>query len=80
MTDCTEFALHLLSCQTVLQCFWLQGGMKAVMYTDLIQIVIMFGGMITILIKGSIDVGGFDEVWRRAGAGDRLELFKYCSA
>ena len=50
--------------------------MKAVMYTDLIQIVIMFAGMTSILIKGALDVGGFDEVWKRAGEGDRLELFK----
>ena len=56
--------------------YYLQGGMKAVMYTDLIQIVIMFAGMTSILIKGALDVGGFDEVWKRAGEGDRLELFK----
>ena len=50
--------------------------MKAVMYTDLIQIIIMFAGMTAIAIKGSLDVGGFDEVWKRAGDGERLELFK----
>lgn len=54
----------------------MQGGMKAVMYTDLIQIFIMFAGMIAIVIKGSLDVGGFTEVWKRAGDGDRLELLK----
>ena len=51
--------------------------MKAVMWTDLLQIVIMFAGMITILIKGSIDLGGFGEVWRLAKEGERLELLKY---
>jgi len=50
--------------------------MKAVMYTDLLQIIIMFAGIIAVVIKGSMDVGGFSEVWRIAGEGDRLELFK----
>lgn len=50
--------------------------MKAVMYTDLLQMVIMICGMLAILIKGSIDVGGVSEVFRIAGEGERLELFK----
>ena len=53
-----------------------QGGMKAVMWTDLLQIIIMFAGMISIVIKGSIDAGGFGAVWETARKGDRLELFK----
>lgn len=50
--------------------------MKAVMWTDLLQIIIMFAGMISIVIKGSIDAGGFGNVWEIAKKGDRLELFK----
>lgn len=50
--------------------------MKAVMYTDAIQMVLMLAGMITILVKGSYDVGGFGEVWRLAADGDRLELYE----
>ncbi|XP_067935270.1 sodium-coupled monocarboxylate transporter 2-like [Watersipora subatra] len=69
--------ISVLSVGLVCTFYTTLGGMKAVMYTDLIQIVIMFSGMTAILIKGSLDVGGFQEVWKRAGEGDRLELFNF---
>ncbi|KAK4292859.1 hypothetical protein Pmani_034402 [Petrolisthes manimaculis] len=42
------------------------GGMKAVVWTDVMQLVIILGGLVAIVVKGSIDVGGFNTVWQIA--------------
>ncbi|XP_066264336.1 sodium-dependent multivitamin transporter-like [Branchiostoma lanceolatum] len=53
------------------------GGMKAVIWTDVFQCVIMFAGMITVLIKGSIEAGGIARVFRVAAESDRIEFFNF---
>ncbi|XP_037089110.1 sodium-coupled monocarboxylate transporter 1-like [Pollicipes pollicipes] len=53
------------------------GGIKAVLWTDTIQMAIMFASMLAIIIKGSYDVGGFDVVWERAVEGNRIEFFNF---
>ncbi|XP_046571797.1 sodium-dependent multivitamin transporter-like isoform X2 [Haliotis rubra] len=53
------------------------GGLKAVIWTDVFQAVIMFTGVVAILIKGTVQVGGPSEVWRRANNGGRNNLFKF---
>lgn len=50
-----------------------QGGLKAVVWTDVIQTIIMFGAMILVIVKGSYIVGGFGEVIRRNWESDRIE-------
>ena len=37
----------------------------------------MIGGIIAILVKGSLAVGGMDDVWRIAQEGGRIEFFKF---
>ena len=54
----------------------LQGGMKAVMWTDTFQIVIMFGGLFAVIIKGSIDHEGFGNIWQFMEKGERINFFK----
>ncbi|KAG5670311.1 hypothetical protein PVAND_000587 [Polypedilum vanderplanki] len=49
------------------------GGMKAVVYTDFIQIIIMYGTLIVIAIKGTINVGGFLNVIEINLEGKRFE-------
>jgi len=48
------------------------GGMRAVIWTDVFQFLIMFGGMIAILVKGLIVVGGIGNVFRLAEEEGRL--------
>lgn len=48
------------------------GGMKAVLITDSFQVIIMFCGLIAILIKGSMEVGGFSEAWSAAYDSGRV--------
>ncbi len=54
--------------------------MKAVMWTDVVQISIMFAGMIAIVAKGTYEVGGFDKVWNILENTERIEFFKYQNA
>lgn len=50
------------------------GGMKAVLWTDSVQVIIMFLTMIAIIIKGTVDVGGLSVVFQHAREGGRLDL------
>ncbi|KAL4716542.1 hypothetical protein ACJJTC_010206 [Scirpophaga incertulas] len=50
------------------------GGLKAVVWTDVIQTVLMVGAMILVNIKGTIIVGGFHEVFRRNWETERIEF------
>ncbi|XP_055925433.1 putative sodium-dependent multivitamin transporter [Argiope bruennichi] len=53
------------------------GGMKAVLWTDLFQSLLMFSAVFAVIAKGTIDVGGFSEVWRLADEGKRIEFFNF---
>jgi Na+/pantothenate symporter len=55
----------------------LQGGLKAVVWTDTLQQVIMMGSSIVVMVLGIVAVGGLDVVWQRNVEGDRIEFFKY---
>lgn len=50
--------------------------MKAVMWTDVFQICIMFAGLFAVLIKGSVDQGGFAQIWKYLEDGDRVEFLE----
>ncbi|XP_025100792.1 sodium-coupled monocarboxylate transporter 1-like isoform X2 [Pomacea canaliculata] len=53
------------------------GGLKAVVWTDVFQTLVMLTGMLTVLIKASIELGGMDEVWRACERGGRLHFFDF---
>jgi insulin-like growth factor 2 mRNA-binding protein 1 len=57
-------------------CLYLQGGLKAVVWTDTLQTFLMFGGVIIVMILGTVNVGGPGVVWERSQQSDRLEFFK----
>lgn len=48
--------------------------MKAVIYTDVVQSVMMFGAMLLVIIKGTLDIGGLDVVLSRNFESGRIEL------
>ncbi len=54
----------------------LQGGIKAVVWTDTIQFLMMYGSIIILIVKGVIDVGGLRTVLDRNFNSSRIELFK----
>ncbi|CAH1108785.1 unnamed protein product [Psylliodes chrysocephalus] len=49
------------------------GGLKGVVWTDVIQIAIMFGAILLVVIKGTIDLGGIGIVLERNWNSDRIE-------
>ena len=56
--------------------FYIKGGLKAVIWTDVLQLTVMIAGFLMIIIKGSIDVGGLSEVWRIAEEGGRIDFIQ----
>ncbi|XP_075970300.1 sodium-coupled monocarboxylate transporter 1-like [Anticarsia gemmatalis] len=50
------------------------GGLKAVVWTDVIQTIVMIGSMLIVIVKGTLMVGGFGEVVKLNWQTDRLEF------
>ena len=53
-----------------------QGGMKAVIWNDVFQAIVMLGGLVAILIVGTHKVGGFGNVFDRLEKGQRLKFIE----
>lgn len=69
--------VHLMTPLLCLICVFYTtlGGLKAVVWTDTIQAVIMLCSTITVAVLGLIRTGGFSEVWKAVERGDRVEFF-----
>uniref|UniRef100_A0A8C7YAZ7 Sodium-dependent multivitamin transporter n=1 Tax=Oryzias sinensis TaxID=183150 RepID=A0A8C7YAZ7_9TELE len=48
------------------------GGLKAVIWTDVFQTVVMFAGQLAVIVVGANQAGGMAEVWRKAMNGSRI--------
>ncbi|XP_038162727.1 solute carrier family 5 member 6a isoform X1 [Cyprinodon tularosa] len=48
------------------------GGLKAVIWTDVFQTVVMFAGQLAVIVVGAGQAGGIAEVWRKATNGSRI--------
>ncbi|XP_019332687.1 sodium-coupled monocarboxylate transporter 2 [Alligator mississippiensis] len=53
------------------------GGLKAVVWTDAFQFVVMVLGFLTVLIQGTLLNGGPSMIWERANNGSRLTIFDF---
>lgn len=49
------------------------GGLKAVVWTDVVQTFSMFGALILVAVKGTLDLGGADIVINNAWETNRIE-------
>ncbi|XP_055851278.1 sodium-coupled monocarboxylate transporter 1 [Episyrphus balteatus] len=49
------------------------GGIKAVVWTDVVQTISMIGALLLVAIKGSLDIGGASEVFKQAWDTNRIE-------
>ena len=67
-THLSVFLLHLVYVH--------KGGMKAVLWTDVIQFLIMVAGLLGAFIEGCRRVGGLSQVWHIAQQGQRLHPMK----
>ncbi|XP_068230251.1 sodium-coupled monocarboxylate transporter 2-like [Palaemon carinicauda] len=53
------------------------GGVKAVVYTDVVQTIVMLIGVLVVVIICCIDLGGVGNVFSLANEGGRLEFFNF---
>ena len=53
------------------------GGLRAVIWTDFFQALVMFISLFLIIIKGVIDIGGLQNLWTINSKGGRLNLFDF---
>ncbi|XP_042205604.1 sodium-coupled monocarboxylate transporter 1-like isoform X1 [Homarus americanus] len=56
------------------------GGVKAVVYTDVMQTLVMFLGVLVVVIICCVDLGGLGNMWRIANEGNRIEFFNLDSS
>ncbi|KAJ8917414.1 hypothetical protein NQ315_005460 [Exocentrus adspersus] len=75
----TGINLHLVTPVVCIVCIFYTtlGGLKAVVWTDTVQTIIMFGALIIVLFMGTSSAGGFSEVWSRNLAGGRIDFFNF---
>ncbi|XP_054156937.1 sodium-coupled monocarboxylate transporter 1-like [Oppia nitens] len=53
------------------------GGIKAVIWTDVLQCILMFLGVLMVIIQGIIESNGLSEIWRINEEGGRLIFFNF---
>ncbi|XP_046805041.1 sodium-coupled monocarboxylate transporter 1 [Lucilia cuprina] len=68
--------IHTIAPMVIVICtfYTCVGGIKGVVWTDVIQSIIMFASMIVLMIKGTIDLGGLQVLWQRNLDGGRLNF------
>ncbi|XP_059426522.1 sodium-coupled monocarboxylate transporter 1 [Carassius carassius] len=53
------------------------GGLKAVIWTDVFQMIIMLSGFVAVIARGAVLQGGFARIWNDSYHGGRLETFSF---
>uniref|UniRef100_A0A8C1AGH5 Solute carrier family 5 member 8, like n=2 Tax=Cyprinus carpio TaxID=7962 RepID=A0A8C1AGH5_CYPCA len=53
------------------------GGLKAVIWTDVFQMIIMLSGFVAIIARGAVLQGGLGKIWNDSYHGGRLETFSF---
>lgn len=53
------------------------GGMKAVLFTDLLQSLLMFAAVLSVVVFSAVQVGGFGQIFVRAREGGRLDFSNF---
>ncbi|KAJ8920690.1 hypothetical protein NQ315_004829 [Exocentrus adspersus] len=71
----TGINVHLITPIVCVICIFYtsMGGLKGVVWTDVIQTVIMLGAIILVVVKGTIDIGGIQNVFQRNWDSGRIE-------
>ncbi|XP_070542478.1 sodium-dependent multivitamin transporter-like [Ptychodera flava] len=53
------------------------GGMKAVIWADVFQFIVIFGSIVAVAVLGTNEVGGIEHVWNANKVDDRLKFFDF---
>ncbi|XP_046853456.1 sodium-dependent multivitamin transporter-like [Xenia sp. Carnegie-2017] len=70
-------ATSIISTGVVCTFYTTLGGLKAVVWTDVFQAVVIVIGLITVFIVGTINVGGLGKVWKINKQRGRLNFFDF---
>ena len=54
--------------------YTVMGGLKAVVWTDVFQMIVVYVGLIVMMIRGAQLFGGVEEIWNTAVNGSRINL------
>ncbi|KAF5300336.1 hypothetical protein FQA39_LY11193 [Lamprigera yunnana] len=78
----TGMDVHLIGSIVCLICIFytVLGGLKAVVYTDTWQIIVMFISVIVIVLLGSNAIGGIEVVWERSQESGRIIFDNFSSS
>lgn len=70
--------LHIITAILCIICIFYTtvGGLRAVVWTDTIQFLMMLAAIFAVIAVGLFDIGGISEVWQRAERGGRLIWFE----
>ncbi|XP_069696484.1 sodium-coupled monocarboxylate transporter 1-like isoform X2 [Periplaneta americana] len=71
----TGINVHIITPAVCIVCIFYTcvGGLKAVVWTDVVQTIIMCGAIVLVVIKGTMDIGGLNVVWERNYVTGRIE-------
>uniref|UniRef100_A0A182K6Z5 Sodium-coupled monocarboxylate transporter 1 n=1 Tax=Anopheles christyi TaxID=43041 RepID=A0A182K6Z5_9DIPT len=75
----TGFNIYVIGAIVCVVCIFytLLGGIKAVVFTDAWQVVVMFISVVVVVIIGTVALGGPDVIWDRAIEGGRIDFFNF---
>lgn len=78
MAQLTDFSLHSINAACVCICviYTMLGGIKAVVWTDVVQAAVMVGSTALSVYMGVRNVGGLSNVFNIAKEGGRLEFIE----
>lgn len=78
----TGFNLYIIGAIVCVVCIFytLLGGIKAVVFTDAWQVVVMFISVVIVVVLGTITLGDPGIIWKRAEMGGRIDFFNMSSS
>ncbi|XP_017769089.1 PREDICTED: sodium-coupled monocarboxylate transporter 1-like [Nicrophorus vespilloides] len=76
LAQATEINIHLITPLICGVCIFYTtiGGLKAVVWTDMLQFSITIGAMIAVLYLGTVESGGIASVFQKASSGQLLDI------
>ncbi|XP_033219008.1 sodium-coupled monocarboxylate transporter 2-like [Belonocnema kinseyi] len=74
--------VHLIGTIVCLTCvfYTVLGGLRAVVWTDALQVTVMVTAVITVTIIGTYHIGGPSEVWQKALDVNRIQFLNFDSS
>lgn len=65
----------ILSLRLFVTCF-VQGGLKAVIWTNVLQMVVILAGFVAVIARGAVLQGGLTKIFQHVDEGGRLQTFE----